>query len=389
MRPESRPVASLSALGARLESVTPSDRDRTVDALRALAILGVVLGHWMVTTVVDHGAGRLVADSPLRHMPHLAPVSWVFQTLAIFFLVGGFSAARSWTSARSGGATYRTWVAQRLRRLFVPAGLLLAVWTAGLGTLVILGASLETIRTLVSLVLSPLWFLVVFALVSALTPALMRRGSRVASGVAFIALSTVLVVDFVRFGGGGPGWLGWINVLAGWIVPFGIGVAWAQGGWATRRSCLGLLIGGVIASAVLVALFGYPASMVGVPGEGISNLNPPTLAAVTFGAAQCGLALLVRAPLQRAVRHPEAWAIVALFNFSAIVVFLWHQTALLVVTLGTRPLGTLAGLHTTPDSLMWIAQRLAWLPLIAIALGLLWAGANNLQRPSERATRTG
>jgi peptidoglycan/LPS O-acetylase OafA/YrhL len=382
-------MASLSALGARLETVTPSDRDRAVDALRALAILGVVLGHWMVTTVVDHGAGRFVADSPLRHMPQLAPVSWVFQTLAIFFLVGGFSAARSWTSARGRGAAYRTWVTQRLRRLFVPAGLLLAVWAAGLGTVVILGASLETIRTLVSLVLSPLWFLVVFALVSALTPALMRRGSRVASGVAFIALSTVLVVDFVRFGGGGPGWLGWINVLAGWIVPFGIGVAWAQGGWATRRSCLGLLIGGVIASAVLVALFGYPASMVGVPGEGISNLNPPTLAAVTFGAVQCGLALLLRAPLQRAVRRPEAWAIVALFNFSAIVVFLWHQTALLVVTLGTRPLGTLAGLHTTPDSLMWIAQRLAWLPLIAIALGLLWAGANNLQRPSERATRTG
>jgi peptidoglycan/LPS O-acetylase OafA/YrhL len=382
-------MASLSALGARLETVTPSDRDRAVDAVRALAILGVILGHWMVTTVVDHGAGRLVADSPLRHMPQLAPVSWVLQTLAIFFLVGGFSAARSWTSARSRGTAYRTWLTQRLRRLFVPAGLLLAVWTAGLGTLVILGASLETIRTLVSLVLSPLWFLIVFALVTALTPALTGRGSRVASGAAIIALSMVLAVDLIRFGVGGPTWLGWINVLAGWIVPFGIGVAWAQGGWATRRSCLGLLIGGVIGTAVLVALFGYPASMVGVPGEEISNLNPPTLAAVTFGAAQCGLALLVRAPLRRAVRRPEAWAIVAVINFSAIVVFLWHQTALLVVTLGTRPLGTLAGLHTTPDSLMWIAQRLAWLPLIAIVLGLLWAGANNLQRPSPRATRTG
>jgi peptidoglycan/LPS O-acetylase OafA/YrhL len=382
-------VASLSALVARLDTATPLDRDRTVDALRALAILGVVLGHWMVTTVVDHGAGRLVADSPLRHMPHLAPVSWVFQTLAIFFLVGGFSASRSWTSARSRGATYRTWVTKRLRRLFVPAGLLLAAWTAGLGMLVILGASLETIRTLVSLVLSPLWFLIVFALVSTLTPALTRRGSRQASGAAFIALSLVLVVDLVRFGVGGPSWLGWINVLAGWIVPFGIGVAWAEGGWATRRSCLGLLIGGVIASAVLVALFGYPSSMVGVPGEGISNLNPPSLAAVTFGAAQCGLALLLRAPLQRVVRRPRAWAIVAPLNFSAIVVFLWHQTSLLIVTLGTRPLGTLAGLHTTPDSLMWIAQRLAWLPLIAIVLGLLWAGANNLQWPSPRATRTG
>src|SRR5437868_1977382 len=34
--------------------------------------------------------------------------------------------------------------------------------------------------------------------------------------------------------------------------------------------------------------------MVGVNGARISNLNPPTLAAVTFGIAQCGLALLLR-----------------------------------------------------------------------------------------------
>jgi hypothetical protein len=141
-------------------------------------------------------------------------------------------------------------------------------------------------------------------------------------------------------------------------------------------------------AAVLVALFGYPASMVGVLGEPISNLNPPSLAAVTFGIAQCGLALLVRAPLQRVMRRPRAWAIVALFNLSAIIFFLWHQSALLVVSLSTRPLGTLAGLHTTPDSLVWIAQRLAWLPLIAIVLGFFWAAASRLQQPLPRATGT-
>ena len=382
-------MRSLAALGARMNEVTPPDRDRAVDALRALAIVGVVIGHWLVTTVADHGSGRFVAESPLYHLPQLAPVSWVFQTLAIFFLVGGFSAARSWTSARSKGCTYVTWVTRRLRRLLAPVGLLLSVWAVGLGALVIQGASIETTRTSISLVLSPLWFLIVFAFVTALTPALTGRGSWVASRSAFIGLTIVLVIDFVRFAAGGPSWLGWINLLAGWIVPFGIGAAWAEGGWATNSSCLRLLAGGAIAAAVLVVFFGYPASMVGVPGERISNLSPPTVAAVTFGLAQCGLALLMRAPLERLMRRPRVWAIVALVNLTAIVVFLWHQSALLVVTYGIRPLGTLAGLHTTPDSIPWVAQRLAWLPLFAIVLGLLWAGANKLQPSSPRDPRTG
>lgn len=61
---------------------------------------------------------------------------------------------------------------------------------------------------------------------------------------------------------------------------------------------------GTAATAALVALAHYPASMVGVPGAAISNFNPPTLAAVTFGLAQCGLALLLRDRLRRTMRRP-------------------------------------------------------------------------------------
>ena len=378
-------MANLSALGTRLDAATPADRDRAVDALRALAVAGVVLGHWLVTALVDQGSGRLAAASPLQHMPYLAPISWVFQTLAVFFLVGGYSASKSWFSAQSRGDSYWTWLKLRLRRLFAPVGLLLAVWVVGLGAVVALGTPLETIRTLATLVMSPLWFLIVFAFVTALTPVLAGRGSRMGSWAALIGLSVVFAVDLARFGFGGPSWLGWTNVLAGWVVPFGIGAAWAEGGWSTRRSSIGLLVGGLIAVATLVMFFEYPTSMVGVPGERISNLNPPTLAAVTFGIAQCGLALLLRAPLEHAMRRPKPWAIVALVNLSAIVVFLWHQSALLVVTLGTRPLGTMAGLHTVPDSPLWIAQRIAWLPVFAAVLGLLWIGANKLQGSSQVA----
>ena len=88
--------------------------------------------------------------------------------------------------------------------------------------------------------------------------------------------------------------------------------------------------------------------MVGVNGARISNLNPPTLAVVTFGIAQVGLALLLRQLLARWMRRPVAWAAVAMANLSAMTLFLWHQTAFLAVTMGGLLIGRLPGLHTAP-----------------------------------------
>src|SRR5215471_2522909 len=107
-------IPRASALAARIDAATPAHRDRAVDALRALAIAGVILGHWLVTALVVTGGqpGHALHDqSPLATMPYLTPVSWIFQTLAIFFLVGGYAAARSY----HGG--YRSWLRQRLARL--------------------------------------------------------------------------------------------------------------------------------------------------------------------------------------------------------------------------------------------------------------------------------
>jgi hypothetical protein len=133
-----------------------------------------------------------------------------------------------------------------------------------------------------------------------------------------------------------------------------------------------MLAGGVAATTALVLWAGYPASMVGVNGAAISNLNPPTLAVVTFGIAQVGLALLLREPLARLMRRPLAWAAVATANLSAMTLFLWHQTAFLTVTMAALLIGRLPGLHTAPDSAMWIAERIAWLPVFAVALAVLW-----------------
>ncbi|MEW2194868.1 acyltransferase family protein [Streptomyces microflavus] len=363
---------------ARIEAATPPGRDRAVDALRALAILGVVGGHWLVTALVAD-SGTVRGASPLVYLPHLTPVSWVFQTLAVFFLVGGMVAAGSWTSARKRGVPYGQWVGGRLARLFRPVAAVLVVWTIAAGAMLVSGVGEPTVLALAKLVWSPLWFLLVFAGLTALTPLVARLHP-------LWPLAVVLHVDLVRFGLGGPSELGWINVVAGWLVPYCLGALVARGGLRGRRNSWTLLLGGAAAAVSLVLWAGYPASMVGVPGGRMSNLDPPSLAAVSFGLAQCGAALLLLGPLRRSLRRPAAWAAVALVNLAAMTVFLWHQTAMIVVTASALLVAgePLPGLHTVPDGLGWVVARLLWLPVFALALLVCWAAFRNYEQGGRR-----
>jgi hypothetical protein len=381
-------MSALGQLARRIDAATPPQRDRAVDALRALAIAGVIGGHWLVTALVlspgkGHGAshgGTVLSDqSPLASMPWLTPLSWVFQTLAVFFLVGGYSAARSYR----GG--YLPWLRKRMVRLARPILALLAVWVPVTVGLVLAGVSGTTVHTLLFLVISPLWFLGVYAGLTALTPAAMWLVRRFGAWAAAFPVAVVAAADLIRFGLHGPSWVGWVNLPAGWLVPYLLGIAWALGSLRGRRlpamtlPAL-MLAGGAAATAALIAWAGYPASMVGVNGSHISNLNPPTLAAVTFGIAQCGLALLLRDRLAALMRRPLAWAAVAMVNLSAMTLFLWHETALVTVSsLGTL-IGRVPGLLTAPTSGWWVAERLAWLPVFAIVLSGLWLAFRRVER---------
>jgi Acyltransferase family len=403
------PRPALRTFAERIEAATPAGRDRSVDALRALAIAGVILGHWLVTALVltrSPSGARLHDTSPLAALPGLAPVSWIFQTLAIFFFVGGYAAARSAHpgrrapgspelagSARTGlrrasparANSYLAWLRGRLSRLSRPVAVLAAVWLPLIAAMALGGVSPGTVRTLVTLVLDPLWFLGVFAGLTALTPLAEATIRRCGAAAALIPAAAVAGVDLARFGLGAPGWIGWVNVGAGWLVPYLLGIAWARGALRGWKSPAVMLAAGAAGTAVLVTWAGYPASMVGVNGAAISNLNPPTLAAVTFGVAQVGLALLLRPWLARLMRRPLAWAAVALVNLSAMTLFLWHQSAFLAVTMAGALAGCLPGLLTAPSGAAWIAERLAWLPVFAAALTAAWLLFHRFER--RRASR--
>jgi hypothetical protein len=62
-----------------------------------------------------------------------------------------------------------------------------------------------------------------------------------------------------------------------------------------------------------------------------------------------------------------------LVNLSAMTIFLWHQTALMVTTATGLLAGRLPGLHTLPDGLDWVAARLMWLPVFMLVLAGCWA----------------
>jgi peptidoglycan/LPS O-acetylase OafA/YrhL len=353
---------------ARIDAATPEHRDRTVDALRAAAIVGVVLGHWLVTALVSDPAqpAAIHSESPLTHFGWLAPVSWFFETLGPFFFAGGYAAARS----LSGRDPLR-WLTSRATRLLPPVLVLVAVWTAGYLLLMAAQAPGSTLHTVWSVIGHPLWFLAVYLVLTALTPLLRPLVVRYGLWIALVPLAVVVASDLLR-GNGLPTALSLVDVLAGWLVPYLAGIAAAEGRLSGRRAGAALLAAGTATATLLVTVAGYPASAVGVPGDGWSNLDPPSLFAVSLAAAQVGLYLLLRPNLATLLRRPALWAPIAGLNLIAMSVYCWHQSALLLATFAAMLSGRVPGLLDAPTG-TWIAYRIALLPALATLLAALVA----------------
>ena len=146
-------------------------------------------------------------------MPDLAPASWIFQTLAIFFFVGGYAAARSCKGQ------YLPWLRRRLARLGRPVLVLAAFWVPLTAAMILAGVRAATVHTLVMLVLSPLWFLCVFAGLTALTPLAVALVRRVGAARRWSRPPWWPGWTRPASAWAARAWLGWVNVLAGWLVP--------------------------------------------------------------------------------------------------------------------------------------------------------------------------
>ncbi|MFG2094362.1 acyltransferase [Streptomyces sp. NPDC048612] len=392
-----RTGAALAAVAAR----TPPDRDRALDGLRALALLAVPTGHWLVGGFTLDAGGALHNASLLTAVGQLAPASWVLQLLGLFFLVGGHASVLSLRRATERGESTGTWLRGRLVRLGRPVLGVTAVWALLLPLLYGLGVPEATLRTGATLVIQPLWFVGVYAVITALTPYCRRAARWLGVWAAAPLAVSVAVVDFLRYGpyaDAVPPWLSLLNLLPGWMFAYQLGVSWGERRLG-RRAAWSLLLGGAAVFATLLLCFHYPASMVGVPGQHRTNSHPPSLLVLALAAAQSGAAVLLRDRLARLLRRPALWAPVALVNLSALTVLCWHQTAMLSLAVPASFLGQVPGLTTAPDALGWLPLRLAWLPVFAVALLLIgrttrrfeapWTGATRLRRTAAALLATG
>ncbi len=360
-------LTTLRKAAGRIDARTPAHRDRAVDGLRALALLAVPTGHWLLGGFTLDADGGLHNASPLTAFGGLAPASWVLQMLGIFFLVGGYASALSY--GRRPGTT-GAWLKGRMVRLGRPVLGVTAVWALAAPVLYAAGVPEATLRTGATLVVQPLWFVGVYVVVTALTPYCVRAARRLGGWAAAPLLASVAVVDFLRYGplaDSVPSWLALVNILPGWLFAYQLGVSWGEGRIGRRCGRL-LLAGGALLFAALLVVFHYPASMVGVPGAVRTNSHPPSLLVLALAAAQSGAAVLLRDRIAKLLARPALWAPVVVVNLCAMTILCWHQTAMLAAAVPGAFAGAVAGLTTAPDSVGWIAARVAWMPVFAVLL---------------------
>jgi hypothetical protein len=379
-------AAAFRRAAERIDRRTPAHRDRAVDGLRALALLAVPVGHWLLGGFTRDAEGGLHNASPLSAVGALAPASWVLQMLGVFFLVGGYASVLSYhRRPGSGGA----WLRGRAARLGRPVLGVAAVWAVAAPVLYAAGVPEATLRTAATLVVQPLWFVGVYLVVTALTPYCVRAAWRLGGWAAAPLLASVAVVDFLRYGpfaASVPGWVAVLNVLPGWLFAYQLGVAWGEGRIGRRGARL-LLAGGAALFAVLLLVFHYPASMVGVPGAARTNSHPPSLLVLALAAAQSGAAVLLRERLARLLARPALWAPVVAVNLCAMTVLCWHQTAMLAAAVpGAAFAGGVPGLTTAPGGVAWIAARALWLPVFALLLVLIARYARRFEEPWTRVS---
>lgn len=369
----------------RLAAATPSDRNRYADFLRAVAILAVVIGHWLMAAVWIDGAGHHT-ENVLGIIPELQWLTWALQVMPIFFLVGGYSNWLSWSRAP---ASYGDWLRKRLRRLVTPTIALIAVWggITLIGTRFGLDHDLARIGSQTALI--PLWFLAVYVLMVAATPLSVAVWKRFGLRAAVLLALGALGTDAARAVFEAPG-IGFANYLFVWGPIYLLGHAWASGGFATPTRAPLLGVTGLLLLIAMTVVGPYHISMVGVPGVEFGNTAPPSAALLALGLAQIGIALSIERPMRAWLERPAVWTGTVLINGSIMTIYVWHMTAMALM-IGGLLLVDSPLLAIAPGTGLWWLSRPAWLALLGVATLPFLAVFGRFERPrrepaTERST---
>ncbi|MFH8289047.1 acyltransferase family protein [Streptomyces sp. NPDC018059] len=361
-----------------LAEKTPAGRDRYIDLLRVASLGTVVAGHWLMAAVAIGDDGRAEVGNLLAVVPQLQLLTWALQIMPVFFFVGGFSHALSYRSlsrASSGGSVYSAFLRARLQRLLRPTMVFIGVWGAGALILQLGGQGGGLLDVALRLVAQPLWFIGIYLAMVAFTPPLLRLHERWGRGAFGALVAAAGAVDVARFAFGVP-YLEFLNFAFVWLAVHQLGFLRADGKLRLPYALAGT---GLAGAALLVALGPYPLSMVGMPGERVSNMAPPTFALLCHGLWLVGAVEALRGPATRWLARPRVWRGVVAANGISMTAFLWHLTAMLGVY------GMLLALGVPlpePASAAWWAQVPLRMAAAAALTAALVAAFRRFERPA-------
>lgn len=332
----------------------PPERDRYVDLLRSVSLVVVVIWHWVFTILVI-SPETVSPSNPIGATRGLWVATWVLQVMPVFFFVGGYTHHRSFADYTPG--TSRRFLKRRMGRLLGPAVGLVSAWIA-VGWA--LEATVDPAWTwpAVILVLSPLWFLVIYVVLVLIAPLAIRAHWKWGELAPLWLLGLAGILDVLRFTQG-QGWAAWANFLVIWGLAHQLGFFYERFVSAPPRTGWMMFWAGLFALVALTNMGFYPRSLVGVPGERFSNMGPPTLAIVSLTFLQVGLVLLIRPRVMAWLdRSGAAQRTLGWVNENAMPLYLFHSTGM------AAAVALLFGAGYTPPAeptLEWWLTRPVWL----------------------------
>jgi hypothetical protein len=348
-----------------------AERDELIDLLRSLATTTVVVWHWVFTIIVWRHDGPH-ADNPIGYVSGLWSLTWVLQVMPLFFVAGGYVHSVAWGRYRHEPGAWRRFATSRAKQLGVPALVLVGFVVA----IAFLAANLHQgpdrwMARGVALVLSPLWFLIVYLVLVSTVPvwdALDRRwGELVPIGLVCLAMG----IDVLRFHFGHPE-AAWFNMLFVWAACHQVGWSWVRLRRAPARFGHALVLIGFASLVGLTNMGLYPRSMVGTTAaaDRFSNMGPPTLPILALCCAQVGLVIANRDRIVRVAAKPRVRRFTTWLSANAMPLFLWHTVGLATFYALAH---SLTGVPESPTRIWWVTRPLWIIGPALVTLPLLAA----------------
>ncbi|ART68645.1 acyltransferase [Mycobacterium dioxanotrophicus] len=362
-------AASLFPTPAEVEAATPAGRDRAIDVIRIVSLVGVVFGHTVMATSTIRD-DVFIWSNLLTASTVFQALTWVFQIMPLFFFAGVAASVTSWRPRTPWGG----WLLKRCTRLYRPVFHYLAFWGVAL-TVLRFVLPVHVYEPVAGISIQLLWFLGAYVLVLAAVPLLARITTTAQLATAVIGTyAFIAVIDAIRINVEGYATLGYLNTVV-WLIPGMFGVAYRRN-LLPGRSALAIGIGMLGVNLALLVFGPYELSLVGIESQHLKNMTPPSLLLAGHAIMMCAFAIAAAPAISRWAQRPRVWWLAAIGNSGAMTLYLWHMPLLLGMHLVFDYLGFD---RYDPSSAGFVALSVLQLALMAAVVAMAFVALRPLE----------